>query len=100
MSSQVKSPLVSRRAVDLSLKILGDDGLANAYYLEYLLLNFPHARALRGLEWLYAKGIRGKHFAEFISECDRMPLEFCKQVFKGMNRDSEVQPIYAKELIR
>lgn len=98
MSAQEK--LVSQRSIDLAMRILGPMGAEQAYYLEYLLCHFPHARALRGLEWLYGKGIRGKLFEEFVrDECGSKPLQFCKQVFRGMERDNDVKPIYAKDLL-
>lgn len=96
MSAQAQT-YVSQRSIDLAMRIVGS--AKYTYYLEYLLMHFPHARALRGLEWLYSKGIRGKNFEEFVEiQCNGKALEFCKQVFRGMERDSEVKPIYAKDL--
>lgn len=100
MASQAKPKMVSQHSVDLALRILGPFGANQAYYLEYLLINFPHARALKGLEWLCSKGIRGKLFEEFVRDtCKGSALEFCKQVFRGMERDRDVKPIYAKDLL-
>lgn len=98
-AQEQKHKLVSQRSVDLALRILGPLGANNAYYLEYLLCHFPHARALRALEWLHGKGIRGKLFEEFVrDECDSKPLQFCKVAFRGMDRDSELRKIYARDL--
>lgn len=91
--------MVSQYSVDLSMRILGPLGANQAYYLEYLLLNFPHGRALKALEYLHSKGIRGKLFEEYVRDkCKSSALEFVKQTFRGMEHDSEVKPIFAKDL--
>lgn len=97
MPAQAK--MVSQYSVDLAMRILGPYGANQAYYLEYLLLNFPHARALKGMEWLHSKGIRGAFLAEFIKDkCDGSALEFCKQIFRGIEKESETRPIFARDL--
>lgn len=90
---------VSKRAVDLSVGILMNAKIEFTYYLEYLLLQFPERRALPALEWLTRRGIKGKSFEEFVTvACQGSALEFAKQVFKGVARDSEAKPIYAGDL--
>lgn len=92
--------MVSQRSVDLALRIAGSAPKSYLYYLEFLLIHFPHERALRGLEWLYGRGIRGLNLVEFIEQkCGGQALTFCKQVFAGMERDIDVKPIYRKDLI-
>lgn len=95
----VQDKRVSQRSVDISLRLMNGANPKYTYYLEYLLLHFPHERALYGLEWLYRKGVRGKLLEEFCEVmCHGSALTFCKQVFRGAERDAEVKPIFAADL--